>query len=483
MSDLSSRSELRTGRNGNQPEGHVLRGASSALGSVRCVRSTCARIRDVGGWAAAALLIASTAAIGAATSGCGLWPFLQNSKPADEIRSSKTRELSPAVGSADLTELVTGNNGFAFGLYHAVGAQGVNLICSPYSISLALAMTYAGAANQTEQQMAQTLQFTLPQDRLHPAFDALDLELASRSKLAASKDSDGFRLKVANALWAQKDYPFLAQFLDMLAVNYGAGLMGADFAADPEKARLTINAWVSDQTEQRIRDLIAPGLITDLTRLVIANAVYFKAAWESQFKDTDTQSGVFHLPDSTDATVPMMRQRENLRYAQGEGFRCVELPYVGGKVSMVILIPDAGQFEEFEGALDEQKLASIINSLSLYDVLLTMPKFTFSTELALADTLAAMGMPDAFDSQVADFSGMIGRRELFIGHVCHKAFILVDEKGTEAAAATAVIIGVTSVPEPRPYVELRLDRPFIFLIRDVPTGTILFMGRVMDPRG
>jgi len=394
------------------------------------------------------------------------------------LKSDQERITSPDVNPSDQALLVEGNSAFAFQLYQALKGEEGNLFYSPYSISLALAMTYAGARGETAQQMADTLNFILEQERLHPAFNWLDAELASRGEGAQGKDDEGFRLNIVNAIWGQKDYEFLSDFLDVLAENYGAGLRILDFITETEKSRLTINEWVSDQTEGRIEDLIPQGMITWLTRLVLTNAIYFNAAWEYPFDEDVTADGPFYLLDDGQVTVSMMKQTEAFGYTEGEGYQAVELLYDGEELSMVILLPEAGNFQAFEEGLQAQKVDDIINDLQPTRATLTMPKFEFDSEFSLKDTLAGMGMPIAFSGD-ADFSGMTGNPELFISAVIHKAFVAVDEAGTEAAAATAVIMEYSAVPE-HP-VEFTIDRPFIFLIRDIETGAILFVGRVMDP--
>lgn len=398
---------------------------------------------------------------------------------AQIARSDRPRIQSPAVPSSDLAELAAGNSAFAFDLYQAVRREQGNLFYSPYSISAALAMTYAGARGNTERQMADVLHFTLPQERLHPAFNALDQALTSRGATDPSRDGEPFRLSIANSLWGQEGYRFLPDFLDTLAENYGAGLRLVDFQRSPEAARETINSWVSDQTEDRIRDLIPQGAIDTLTRLVLANAIYFKAAWMFPFDEDATQDGPFYLLDGSQVVVPMMHLSEHLRYFAGEGVQAVELPYEGGEVSMVVIVPDRGTFPGFEEGLNADVVADIVARMEATRVNFAMPKFTYESALSLADTLAGLGMPDAFSAN-ADFSGMDGTRNLAVTDVFHKAFVAVDEAGTEAAAATAVIVGLTALPAGN--VDLTVDRPFVFLIRDVQTGTILFVGRVVDPR-
>jgi serpin B len=411
-----------------------------------------------------------------------LVPVIASVQPAagEVLKSDKARLTSLNVTPSEQALLVEGNSAFAFELYQALKEENGNLFFSPYSISLALAMTYAGASGETAQQMADALQFMLDQKTLQPAFNWLDAELASRGQGAQGKDGEGFRLNIANAIWGQKGYEFLPAFLDVLAENYGAGLRLLDFITETEKSRLAINDWVSDQTEGRITDLIQPGAINELTRLVLTNAIYFNAAWEYPFNEKVTANGPFYLLDGGQVTVPMMRQTESFGYTGGEGYQAVELPYDGDELSMVILLPTSGNFEAFEEELQAQQVNDIISDLQPTQVALTMPQFKFESEFSLKDTLADMGMPDAFSPENADFSGMTGNRELFISDVVHKAFVAVDEAGTEAAAATAVIVGTTAAPG-EPPVQVTLDHPFIFLIRDIQTGAILFVGRVLNP--
>jgi serpin B len=409
-----------------------------------------------------------------------LLPMIASVQPAagEVLKSDKERIASPDVSPNEQALLVEGNSAFAFELYKELKEKGGNLFYSPYSISLALAMTYAGASGETAQQMADTLQFMLEQASLHPAFNWLDAELAKRGEGAQGKDGEGFRLNIVNAIWGQEDYEFLPAFLDVLAENYGAGLRIVDFITETEASRLAINDWVSKQTEGRIKDLIPQGAIDALTRLVLTNAIYFNAAWEHSFDKKMTADGPFYLLDGEQVIVPMMKQTESFGYTEGEGYQAVELQYDGGELSMVILLPEAGKVEAFEEGLQSQQVDAIINDMQNIQVALTMPRFEFDSEFRLKDTLAGMGMPIAFSS-AADFSGMTGKRELAISDVVHKAFVAVDEAGTEAAAATAVIVGLTAVPEP--LVEVTINRPFIFLIRDIETGAILFVGRVLNP--
>ena len=418
------------------------------------------------------ILILLATSVAASMVGCG-----GPSAFAEEAKSDLDREESPQVESPDLEKLVEGNTAFAFDLYQALREKGDNLFYSPYSISIALAMTYAGARGETEQQMADTLHFLLSQDRLHPAFNALDLELATRGEDFNQEEGEPFQLNIANSIWGQQDFEFLPEFLDTLALNYGAGLRLVDFVKATEESRQAINQWVEDKTEDKIKDLIPEGVLDRMTRLVLANAIYFNAGWMHPFEEGNTKEGTFYLLDGSTVTAPFMSQEENFRYAEGDSYQAVELPYVGGNTSMVILLPKQGQFDSFEDSLDSDHVKRILDSLEMQNVLLNMPKFEVESSFSLKEALTSMGMRDAFEA--ADFSGINGKKDLFISEILHKAYVSVDEEGTEAAAATAVIISLTAMPEAP--VEMTLDHPFIYLIRDNETGTILFVGRVINP--
>lgn len=393
----------------------------------------------------------------------------------DVIKSPEGRITSPDVSGDDLSKLVAGNSNFAFNLYKKLKEDSTgNLFYSPYSISTALAMTYVGARTETESQMGDTLHFTLPQNLLHPAFNKLALELESRGQSVEA--GKRFSLNVNNALWGQKDYSFLPDFLKVLGQNYDAGMNVLDFIKSPEESRITINDWVSDQTNNRIRDLLPQGSINIYTRLVLTNAIYFDAAWKYPFPKDLTHNGTFNLINGRTVTVPMMSHRAGFGYAQGEGCQAVELPYEGDEISVVILLPDEGNFTAFENALNYDDISDIIGNLQTTDMSLTMPKFRFDSSFSLKSYLAEMGMPLAF-SESADFSGINGNDELTITDVVHKAYVAVDEEGTEAAAASGVVVGIVSIPQ----TTVNIDRPFIFLIRDVQTGAILFVGRVLNP--
>ncbi|MGA7195089.1 MAG: serpin family protein [Anaerolineales bacterium] len=407
-------------------------------------------------------------------SACGAAPS------ANLAKSSLARDTNPSVPATDLSNLVNGNNTFAINLYEALRSQDGNLVFSPYSISLALAMTYAGARNKTESQMAQTMQFTLPQAQLHPAFNALDLELASEGK-AQGNSGQPMQINIANAIWAEKTYPFQQAYLDLIAKNYGAGIQLADFIKNFDPVRQQINSWVSNKTKNKINDLLAPGSVDSNTRMVLVNAIYFKADWDVPFEANNTSDSTFTLLDGSQSQVKMMNNNDlNLNYVKDNRYQAVELPYSGNTAAMDIIIPDEGNFQNFESTLDAQKINDIFNSMQSTPIALGLPKFTFTTNFSLSDQLKSLGMTDAFDSNKADFSGMTSNHDLFISDVIHKAFVAVDEKGTEAAAATAVIITAMSAPLQQK-VSLVIDHPFIFVIRDLTSGQILFIGRVLNP--
>ena len=399
------------------------------------------------------------------------------------LQSAKQRVSAGGAAAADLDALVESNTEFALDLYESLRTESDgNLFFSPYSISLALAMTWAGARGETEVQMADVLRFSLPSQRLHPAFNALDQELASRGQSLPAEDGTGFQLSIANSIWGQQEFDFEDSFLDLLAEQYGAAMRLVDFIGAPNPSRLLINEWVAQQTQDRIQDLLPEGSVNVLTRLVLTNAIYFKASWLDPFDPAQTVNGPFFRLDGSRVTTPMMNQSVRTVYAQGQGYQAVELPYVGYEVSMVVMLPEAGHFEAFERDLDGSSLARITSDLGDTQVTLTMPRFEFEADVGLSDVLKGLGMPIAFEppgaDSGADFSGMDGRRDLFIHDVLHKAFVAVDEEGTEAAAATAVIVGIESAP---PSATMVVDRPFMFLIRDRVTGTVLFLGRVVDP--
>ena len=382
-----------------------------------------------------------------------------------------------------MANLVEGNTAFAVDLYRELSTSEGNLFYSPYSISLVLAMAHAGARGETERQMAETLGFRLPQERLHAAFNALDLAVTVP---ATTEDGDGFEMSIANSVWGQQGHRFLPDYLDTLALNYGGSVRHADFRRSPGDAAAQINRWVSRETNGRINDLISPQAIDEWTRLALASAVYFKAGWQEPFEERATSRDRFYSLDGRESTVDMMRQMGNFRYAQIDGHQAVELPYRGGRVSMVVLLPAEERFREFEQGLGPDVLERVLGGFEERRVILTMPKFEIEAVINLVDALKTLGMPNAFDAVKTEFQGMDGSSCvagddgcLWISAMAHRAFVSVDEAGTEAAAATAIIMGITRAePMDEEPTELTIDRSFIFLIRDRDTGSILFIGRV-----
>ena len=383
------------------------------------------------------------------------------------------------VPESDTTTLVEGNSQFAFNMYQALKDEPGNLFYSPYSITQALAMTYAGAHGKTQQQMVAALHFAFPDDRLHATLNALDVGMAAAGE--SQDEHNAFRLSMLNALWGQSGYAFQPDFLDVLGKYYGAGIHTLDFVKDQEASRQAINQWVSQQTNQRIQDLIARGGITPFTRLVLTNTIYFKASWQNEFDKSQTTDGPFFMMRDSTVQVPMMHGLARYGYVKENSVEVIELPYSNPDFSMVIMMPEAGRFQPFEQSLDVSKMAALINDLKLLEVDLTMPKFKFDDSFGLAKTLQGLGMTDAFTPGVADFSKIDGGKgQLFIQDVLHKAFIAVDEQGTEAAAATAVVVGTTAMPAES--AKVVIDHPFLFLIRNKQSGTILFIGRVVNPK-
>lgn len=392
--------------------------------------------------------------------------------------SDKKRISKPTVPTGDLKTLVDGNNAFALDIYQALHSQSGNLILSPYSISLALAITYAGARNQTESQMTNVLHFSQPQSQLHPAFNALDLAL-EKSPENVQENQQPLTLNIANAVWAEKTLSFQPDFLDTIALNYGAGVHLADFINQYEPARKDINNWVSDQTKKKIQNLLPANSLDTNTRMVLVNAIYFKADWLNQFDANSTSDAPFILLDNSQVKVKMMSEHPFLPYIKGDGYQAVELPYAGDTAAMDIIVPNAGTFAKFESLFNKATYDAMLSGMQSTMVALSLPKFTFTKDFNLNEVLGGMGMPAAFDPKVADFSGMTGKKDLYIGKVLHKAFVAVDEKGTEAAAATAVIMMPTAILASP--VVVNVNHPFIFIIRDKINGQVLFIGRVLNP--
>ncbi len=379
-----------------------------------------------------------------------------------------------AETTGDLQRIVKGNNDFGFDLYRELKGKKGNLFFSPYSISTALAMTYAGARGQTEKEMAKVLRFSLEQEPLHSSFSKL------RSKLNGIQDKGHIKLSIGNSLWAQDGYHFLDSFLNLNRKYYGAGMNFVDFAAKAEAARKTINIWVENKTQQKIKELIKPGMLDQFTRLVLCNAIYFKGDWLSQFDKKKTKDADFYISKNEIIKVPMMSQESKFKFKDFGNFSAIDLPYEGNDLSMIVFLPKKiDGLAELERNLTNDNVKNWIDKLSSSyksEILVSLPKFKTVCEFELADILAGMGMPHAFSG--ADFFGMTGKKDLFISRVIHKAFVDVNEEGTEAAAATAVVMRKCSIGR---LLIFQANRPFVFLIRENQTGSILFVGRIVDP--
>jgi serpin B len=383
---------------------------------------------------------------------------------------------APPAPTPDQSAVSAANNAFAVDLYTQLRSQPGNLFFSPESISTALAMTYAGARGETASEMTKTLHFTLSPERLHPAMGALLANLNAAH--------DGYQLRVADALWAQRDYTFLDDFLKITRDDYGAALNKVDFKGAAEAARGTINQWVAQKTDDKIKDLIGPGVLDRRTRLVLTNAIYFKGDWETQFDKSRTKAEDFHITPSQSIQTPLMHREGGFSYLDGGAFQALEIAYKSKELSMVVFLPrEIDGLSALEQSMTPAAMKQWLGQLRpVPKVILTLPAFRMTRQFGLGGTLAAMGMPTAFGAG-ADFSGMTGERDLFISAVIHKAFIDVNEEGTEAAAATAVTMTramAVRVAPPPPLV-FRADHPFVFVIRDNRSGAILFMGRLTDP--
>lgn len=395
-------------------------------------------------------------------------------------RSSESRDVIPASDSR-VAEQAQSINQFASRMYKQLVEENKNLFFSPYSITAALGMTDGGAAGETDKQIRNALQVTLTGEDFHAALNGLDRSLA-----AHSEETENLELNVVNSIWQQNSLLIKDTYLDLLARHYDAGVNLLDFRKDPDSCRIIINDWVSEQTKSRINDLLPPGSISTLTDLVLTNAIYFMADWLYSFNSEKTDNQEFQLLDGEKVLVPTMKlEGENggeikLLYTEAENVRVLELPYKGGRIAMDFILPDSGMFSDFESNFSAEDITGLLDKLNP-TVLppIRIPKFQFTTEpMSLTNAFKSLGMTAPFSN--ADFSGISDKYNLVISDIIHKAFIKVDEKGTEAAAATAIILGRDTTASSYPI--FVADRPFIYLIRDTQTKAILFMGRVMDPR-
>ncbi|MDE0740834.1 MAG: serpin family protein [Planctomycetota bacterium] len=381
--------------------------------------------------------------------------------------------------ASDVEDLAADNTRFALKLYKELNDGSGNLFFSPYSISTAMAMTWGGARGETARQMAGALEFTLKPDkeggplgreRLHTAFGEL------QRNLRAAGGKGGVEMSIANALWPQKNYPFLKSYLKMVEAEYGSAGRPLDYRS-PEEARGVINRWVEDETRKKIKDLLPEGSIDSMTRMVLTNAIYFKGNWATQFKVKITRELPFRMASGKSAKTPMMFQKGNFGFFQDAEVQVLEMPYKGEKVSMVVLLPrKVDGLVSLEKNLAAGKLSGWLGKLRRVKVDTLFPKFKMTSRFDLSSKLQNLGMKRAFGE--ADFSGMDGTRQLYLSAVFHKAFVEVNEEGTEAAAATGAVVGLRSA---RRGPSFRADHPFLFLIRDKATGSILFLGRYARP--
>ena len=410
--------------------------------------------------------------------------------PTDPTAPDRPQPVTGALVSSDLPRssaappstadpVIVAGNEFATDVYRQLAARDGNLVFSPVSIRLALAMAAAGAGGSTAEQMADGLGLGDDPAAAHAVLNALDQALESRN---FATDDGGVELSIANALWGQEGFDFEEAFLDRLASDYGAGMQVVDFvdSAAREQARQAINDWVAAETNDRIQDIIPEGALNAMSRLVLANAVYLDATWARTFEPEATDTAPFFRLDGSSVDVEMMHQTGGFAYARGDGWQAVRLPYMRNETAMLVIVPDTGRFAEIEAGLDATWIAEAAAALAPVPVRLGLPRFEFESDFSLNEVLTAIGMVDAFDPGAADFSGMTTQEQLFIAEVLHKAFVAVDEEGTEAAAATAVIMEATAAPVDEP-IELTIDRPFVFALEDLPTETLLFLGRVTDP--
>ncbi len=401
----------------------------------------------------------------------------------DGLAVSELSREAASASASDLAAVSVAEQAFGARLYQALAAGEGNVVVSPLSIHLALAMALGGAEGDTADEMAAALEVAgFDPAALHAALNSLDAALESRNRIDPPIEDREQRvqLSVVNSLWGQEGFAFVQEYLDLLARNYGAGIRLVDFRQAAEEARVAINDWVAEETNDRITDLIPEGAIDDLTRLVVVNAVYLDATWARPFDPDATFDAPFFRLDGTEVSVATMHAFQmTSQYAAGDGWQAIDLPYTGDELSMVIVVPDSGRFAEVEALVAAGLLGEVRGALDTAIVDLSLPKFEMRNQLSLVEALRSLGIEQAFDPNVADFTGISTEEQLYVSNVIHEAFIAVDEAGTEAAAATAVIIGTTSMATD--IVALDIDRPFLFFLQDRTTGAILFLGRVVDP--
>lgn len=373
----------------------------------------------------------------------------------------------------DIQPLVENNNTFALDLYANLSTSEDNLCISPFGVSTALAMTFAGARGNTEKQMKDVMQVSMSQYEFHKNFARLLGQISTVGQ--------GIELLLAHSIFPHNNYPFLESFVSLLRENYKTTLAPLKYS-EPEKARKTINQWVSEKTQEHISELIPVGMLTPLTRLVLVNAIYFKGLWEKPFDKRDTMNSPFRVSNEKLVNVPMMRQKAEFKYTKDDFVQILELPYQGKSLSLILILPkDGDDLAKVEKALSFKKLSSWSKNMFEATVDVHLPLFKIKSNFILNDTLISMGMSDAFNVDRADFSGMDGMtypEGLYISDTMHQADIEVNEEGATATAATAVVLALRGLPQEY---QFHANHPFIFLLRENTTGTILFIGKVLNP--
>jgi serpin B len=414
--------------------------------------------------------------LGAVLTGCGddggTTPRATGYVSADTPRGPGSADRAAAAAAAVAA--------LGVDLYRSLVSEGANLVLSPWSVTVALAMTRTGAVGRTATEMDEVLHGT----DLGPGLNWLDRRLHARTghRDNATGKQGEVGLETASSLWGQDGTTWQPAFLDALATDFGAGMHTVDYRSDASGATRRINAWTADRTHDRIVDLIPDGTLDGLTRLVLVNAIWFKAPWHEAFEPSATQVLPFHRADGTTVDAPMMADAaSHASYAEGPGWRAASIPYAGQELAMAVFVPDAGhELSDVETALADGGLARALGSFAQDGAVdLLLPRWRTRTAAPLKEVLVALGMPTAFDPDAADFSGMTHDERLLVQDALHQGFIAVDEKGTEAAAATAVVVGTTSAELPRHVVHA--DQPFVFAVHDVATRVPLFLGRVVDP--